>query len=211
VGGTESLNLDIRVIAATHRDLEKMMNQGRFRQDLYFRLKVFPVIIPPLRERISDIPSLVHHFLQKKSAQMKLGFTPKLTTGATDRLMAYSWPGNVRELENAVERALILSKGEPLSFREMVIPDSDALVGPEQGQLMTTSYIKPDDEEFPSLDRAMMKHIQKGLIMAKGKVEGKGGAAELLEINPRTLRHRMKKLGIPFGRKVKRKNQTDPG
>ena len=82
---------------------------------------------------------------------------------------------------------------------------------PNRGQLRTTSYIKPDDEEFPSLDRAMMKHIQKGLIMAKGKVEGKGGAAELLEINPRTLRHRMKKLGIPFGRKVKRKNQTDPG
>jgi transcriptional regulator with GAF, ATPase, and Fis domain len=126
VGGSESLDLDIRVLAATNRNLDKMMQEGRFRQDLYFRLTVFPVIIPPLRERRSDIPSLVHHFLQKNSTQMKLPFIPRLTTEATDRLMTYSWAGNVRELENAVERALILSKGNPLSFKEIIVPDAES-------------------------------------------------------------------------------------
>ncbi len=205
VGGTEAINLDIRVIAATHRDLDRMMNEGRFRQDLFFRLKVFPIIIPPLRERKSDIPSLVHYFLQKKSLQMKVGFTPRLTTDATDRLMGYSWPGNVRELENAVERALILSRGEPLSFRETIFPDSNCLPGPEHGDPKIKSDIQTGAEESMNLDAAMTQHIQKALDMAKGKVEGKGGASQLLEINPRTLRHRMKRLGIPFGRKAKGK------
>ncbi|OGR25642.1 MAG: Fis family transcriptional regulator [Desulfobacterales bacterium RIFOXYA12_FULL_46_15] len=203
VGGKGPISLDIRVIAATHRDLDKMMDQGRFRQDLFFRLKVFPIFIPPLRERKSDIPSLVHHFLQKKSTQMNLRFTPKLTTEAIDNLLGYHWPGNVRELENTVERALILSHGKPISFEGIVFPGSDSK---PLGAFHTLK--KNKDSELPckdtlNLDSVMEQHIKRVLTIAGGRVDGKGGAAELLQINPRTLRHRMKKLKIPFGRGAK--------
>ncbi|HOO90053.1 MAG TPA: sigma 54-interacting transcriptional regulator [Syntrophales bacterium] len=193
VGGTESLSVDIRVIAATHRDLPQMIAQGRFREDLYFRLKVFPIEIPPLRERSGDIPALVQHFLLKKSREMKLGSVPALASRALDLLMTYNWPGNVRELENAVERALILSHGKPLVFADFdhappPVPDS-----------------APSDTKVPlPLDQAMGEHILRVLTMTGGKVEGSDGAAELLGINPGTLRHRMRKLGIPFGRNVKK-------
>jgi transcriptional regulator with GAF, ATPase, and Fis domain len=119
VGGTETVSVDIRVIAATHRDLPQMVTDGRFRDDLYFRLSVFPIAVPPLRERRDDIPVLVDHFLRLKGKQMALGYVPPLAPGALDRLLGYAWPGNVRELENAVERALILSRGEPLAFEEL--------------------------------------------------------------------------------------------
>jgi transcriptional regulator with GAF, ATPase, and Fis domain len=192
VGGTESLSVDIRVIAATHRDLPHMIAQGRFREDLYFRLKVFPILIPPLRERRGDIPALVQHFLHKKSREMKLGYEPTLAAGALDRLMAYDWPGNVRELENAVERALILSQGKPLAFADL---DSSPHPVPE--------HVAANKDEPLTLDQVMGRHIRNVLKMTGGKVEGKEGAAELLGLNPGTLRHRMRKLGIPFGRNVK--------
>ena len=116
VGATETTHVDIRVIAATHRNLDGLVSMGRFRQDLLFRLKVFPIVIPPLRDRKGDIPSLVQHFVRIKSLDMKLGTIPPLAPGAMDKLMDYSWPGNVRELENAVERALILSGGKKTGF-----------------------------------------------------------------------------------------------
>jgi transcriptional regulator with GAF, ATPase, and Fis domain len=203
VGGTEIIPINLRVIAATHRDLEKMMAQGRFRDDLYYRLKVFPILIPPLRNRASDIPALVQHFIQKKVIDMKLAAMPSLSPGAVDRLLAYHWPGNVRELENAVERALIQNKDGVLTFGEISQPDMDDSshfqVRPDTGALLNLKSM--------SLDRAMASHIKHALKFSKGKVEGKGGAAEILEINPRTLRHRMKKLGVPFGRKAKKSVQ----
>ncbi|MBE9574080.1 MAG: sigma-54-dependent Fis family transcriptional regulator, partial [Proteobacteria bacterium] len=122
VGGTEPIKVDIRVIAATNSDLEVMIRDRKFREDLYFRLKVFPIAIPPLRDRKGDISSLVQHFMQKKSREMGLVDMPTLEPGALARLMAYPWPGNVRELENAVERALILSRGEPLAFGDLQAP-----------------------------------------------------------------------------------------
>jgi len=198
IGGAESLSLDIRVIAATHRDLKKMMEEGNFREDLYFRLAVFPIQIPTLRERKSDIPSLVQHFLQKKSVQMKLNSPPKLAPDAIDRLVAYSWPGNVRELENAIERALILNQGEPITFPEISFGES----GKSTNKMAESPVHSMRGGESISLETAMANHIRKALSLAKGKVNGRGGAAELLEINPRTLRHRMRKLGIPFGRKA---------
>ena len=97
VGGTEEIPLDIRIIAATHRNLESMMREGRFREDLYFRLRVFPVTIPPLRERLGDIPGFVQYFITKRAREMGLVDIPTLAPGAIDRLMSYSWPGNVRE------------------------------------------------------------------------------------------------------------------
>jgi len=195
VGGTETIPVDIRVIAATHRNLSKMLLEGSFREDLYFRLKVFPITIPPLRDRVIDIPALVSHFIQKKSIEMKLGSIPALAPGQIDQLMAYPWPGNVRELENAVERALILYDGKHLVFE-----------GIESGNISKTQPMivsHSEDGQSYNLDDAASLHIQKALSAAKGKVNGPGGAAELLGINPMTLRHRMKKLGISFGRKSK--------
>ncbi len=199
VGGTETLRIDIRVIAATHRNLEEMLAQGHFREDLYYRLKVFPILIPPLRKRASDIPALVQHFIQKKVLDMKLGIMPSIAPAAIDQLLAYQWPGNVRELENAVERSLILNKDGVLTFDEIKLSNINQSI-PFQTQSNKTPMI---NGESMSLDRTMARHIRRALSISNGKVEGKGGAAELLEINPRTLRHRMKKLGVPFGRKAK--------
>jgi len=191
IGGTEPITVDIRVIAATHRDLKKMIREEKFREDLYFRLHVFPVEIPPLRQREGDIPSLVHHFVQKKSRELKLTAIPKLESNAYDQLLAYHWPGNVRELENAVERAIILNREGPLSFSFLLSQENDE--NSSKPALKTT--------ESYNLDKVTGDHIQCVLKIANGKVEGPQGAAELLGINPGTLRHRMRKLGISFGRK----------
>ncbi|MCG8564742.1 MAG: sigma-54 dependent transcriptional regulator [Desulfobacterales bacterium] len=200
VGGNETIELDIRVVAATHRNLEAMMKTNAFRQDLYFRLNVFPILIPPLRERKSDIPSLVQHFLQKKSTQLNYTFPHHLTAGAMDRLTAYDWPGNVRELEHAVERALILSNGNPMSFRE-ILPGPGDEPGPA-----SKAPAPPDSSDLEpdmNLDAAMARHIRRALFQTRGKINGETGAAKLLGINPHTLRHRLRKLDIPFGKAAK--------
>jgi transcriptional regulator with GAF, ATPase, and Fis domain len=198
VGGTEPIKVDIRVIAATHRDLEAMIAEGRFRDDLYFRLKVFPIVIPPIRERKGDIPSLVHYFIQKKSREIGMREMPPLARGALEALMAYPWPGNVRELENAVERALILSGGEPVEFRDLL--QAPAAGGAAGGSTGTPQL---DQEDTLALDEVVSGHIRKVLEMTEGRVGGEKGAARLLKINPSTLRKRMRKLGIPFGRKAR--------
>ena len=203
VGGTEPIKVDIRVIAATHRDLETMIKDGTFREDLYFRLNVFPIIIPPLRERTGDIPSLVQYFMQKKSREIGRKGIPSLAPGALEQLIAYPWPGNVRELENTVERTLILNQGELLAFHNLHI-----LLKPElrieQG-VGSKIHSSPQRKDSLALDEVVSKHIRQVLDMAGSKVEGAGGAADLLQINPSTLRKRMRKLGIPFGRKAKQK------
>jgi transcriptional regulator with GAF, ATPase, and Fis domain len=191
VGGSRKIGVDIRIIAATHQDLDKMVNHGSFRADLLFRLKVFPINIPALRERKEDLPALVLHFIEKKSKELQIPVPHKLATGAIEKLRAYSWPGNVRELENVVERALILNKDGIIRFDEILWSDK-----PEEGSLFT----KPN-EKILHLETVNSMHIRKALEMARGKINGPGGAAEILSINPNTLRHRMKKLGIPFGRK----------
>jgi len=190
VGGSKTIPVDIRVIAATHRSLEEMVQSRQFRADLLFRLNVFPIVIPPLRERRGDIPGLVHHFIDWKSKELKLHPPPKLVSGAIDHLLAYHWPGNVRELENVVERALILNKSGPISFDHLIMApieeESSALSNRGKGPL--------------KLDEVVSGHIRQVLRMTKGKVHGPGGAAELLDINPSTLRNRMNKLGVPYGR-----------
>jgi transcriptional regulator with GAF, ATPase, and Fis domain len=191
VGGAEVLPVDIRVIAATHRNLEAMLANGKFREDLYFRLKVFPVLIPTLRERLADIPALVQHFMTKRAREMGLVEVPTLAPGAIDKLMNYSWPGNVRELHNAVERTLILSRGKPLVFDDI----GDAVLR----MAITTPPV--NNEEMSTLDNVISNHIIHALKAAGGRVGGEEGAAKLLEMNPSTLRTKMKKIGIPFGRK----------
>jgi len=192
VGGSRAIPVDIRIIAATHRNLREMVRAGQFREDLWFRLNVFPINVPPLRARKEDIPSLLHHFLGKKSYELKLAAIPDLAPGALDRLMNYAWPGNVRELENVVERELILNRGALLGFKTVAVGDDEA------GRPGAEGARRP-----LSLDAVSADHIRSVLKMAAGVVHGPGGAAALLGINPSTLRSRMKKLGIPYGRQQK--------
>ncbi|BBO90142.1 sigma 54-interacting transcriptional regulator [Desulfosarcina ovata] len=194
VGGTRPIPVDVRIITATHQNLEEMIKTRQFREDLWFRLNIFPITIPPLRHRKEDIPTLFHHFLQKKAKELRIHTLPPVTARAIERLQAYHWPGNVRELENLVERTLIRSRGQ----NENAGLEIEFLGGVE-----TPQDIQPVGETNPAilaLDQAMAEHIKRVLRMTKGKIYGPDGAAELLVINPNTLRSRMKKLNIPFGR-----------
>ena len=194
VGGTNTISVDIRLIAATNRNLEEMVKTKQFREDLWFRLNVFPIRIPPLRERKGDIPALVHHFGERKSRELRMPASPPLAAGVIDRLMAYHWPGNVREVENVIERALILGKGTPLTLDEL-----------SGGKPDRSSSIPGGTQDAPlRLDEVVSQHIRRVLEMTNGKVHGKGGAAEVLAINPSTLRNRMNQLGIPYGRRSAR-------
>ncbi len=191
IGSTDTKKVDIRVIAATHRDLDAMVSNGDFRQDLLYRLKVFPIAIPPLRERKSDIPALAQYFFQKKGRELGIKRTPEITQEFLDRLLSYHWPGNVRELENLIERSLILNRGTASSFEDYLSIETvtDCL-----------HINKPADEVLP-LDEAMKRHIQKAMELCRGKIEGNAGVADLLKIKPNTLRARMRKLGIKYGKK----------
>jgi transcriptional regulator with GAF, ATPase, and Fis domain len=190
VGGQEAVNVDVRIVSATNRDLESLVENRQFREDLYFRLNVFPILVPPLRERMNDIPILLHHFIQKKATEMVLPDMPTLSPGEIDRLMRYDWPGNVRELENAVERAIILSRSKYLRFDNII--DCPGLL---------SEHIPEVEQASQRLDELQARHIEAVLNKVGRRVSGRGGAADLLGINPNTLRHRMRKLGIRFGRK----------
>jgi len=193
VGGATCIPVDVRIISATNRNLEEMIVSGRFREDLWFRLNVFPIMIPPLRQRKEDIPALVHHLIERKSKELKLAERPVLATGAIDRLMAYDWPGNVRELENLVERALIQSRGGMLSFEPLLARQVPG------GREVTRGAGR--NRTLFSLEEINAQHIRQALEMAGGKINGPGGAAQILGLHPNTLRNRMNKLGIPYGRR----------
>ncbi|MBU3915498.1 sigma 54-interacting transcriptional regulator [bacterium] len=193
VGGSKSVKVDIRVIAATNRNLESLIKEGSFRKDLYFRLSVFPVSIPPLRERKDDIPAFVQHFIQMKYRKMGIKEFPELASGAIKQLKSYDWPGNVRELENVVEKAMIMYREGPLRFEGFKMPKEDVpfLTLQNQGN---ASYL---------LDEVVAEHIRRTLTITNGKINGSGGAAELMGIHPSTLRHKLRKMGIDFGKKGK--------
>jgi DNA-binding NtrC family response regulator len=178
VGGLEELQADIRVIAATNQDLTKAVAEGRFREDLYYRINVIPIVLPPLRERREDIPLLADHFLTKYTEQMGKSITG-IAHSALELLMVHDWPGNIRELENVVERALIHTSGSSLTLLEgsLEAPDVQTEVG-------TT---------LMSVERA---HIEEVLQDCRWRINGIGNAAERLGLHPNTLRFRMKKLGI---------------
>ena len=186
VGGTDAIKIDIRIIAATNRNLEEMVEKGEFREDLWFRLNVFPISIPPLKSRKADIPSLVHHFIGQKAKKINRTDHLALAPGSIDLLMGYDWPGNVRELENIIERALILNREGPITFDNLVTSPK------------TTTSAEPTNQEYRirTMDEMISDHIKTALDQAKGRIQGAGGAAELLDMNANTLRSRMKKLGI---------------
>jgi transcriptional regulator with GAF, ATPase, and Fis domain len=191
VGGSPPIRLDIRVIAATHRDLQAMVRQGAFREDLLFRVNAFPIPIPPLRRRREDIPLLVAHFIRKKSRELGIHFPPQPSPQALARLAEQPWPGNVRELENVVERALIQHRRGPLAF-----PAGDPL------QPGSAGLEEPaGTEAMAPLEAVLAAHIARALSRTGGRINGPRGAAALLGIHPNTLRHRMTRLGIPYGRR----------
>lgn len=194
VGGSSPIPVDIRIIAATHRNLEDMINRGEFREDLWFRLNVFPITIPPLRHRTMDIPELVHYFIERKSREMNLHPLKRPAPGSIEKLQAYHWPGNIRELENTIERALIRSTAQG----DADLRFSDDLSEAEKPTTPTGTE-QPATEIRP-LDDVIKTHIRFALQATGGKVKGKNGAAKQLGIHPSTLRNRMDKLGIRYGR-----------
>jgi len=198
VGGKRPIPVDIRVIAATHRNLQSMVAQGSFREDLWYRLSGFPIVVPPVRQRREDVPALTRHFVTVRSRDLGLGVPPSIAPGALLRLMEYDWPGNVRELENLVERELILHREGPLTF-STVLPDS--------AQKNVPPVAGGGRPPYPlNLDEANAMHITEVLKLADGKIDGPGGAAELLGINPSTLRSRLEKLGVSYRRRARDRN-----
>ncbi len=180
VGGTETIKVDVRVIAATNRDLEKMVEAGTFRADLFYRLNVFPLRIPPLRERTEDIPELLSHFLIMSSRKVGRHITD-VSSDSLNRLMNYHWPGNIRELQNIIERATILSDGPIVEVA---------------GILLGSHSSKQSQGRSKNLADVEKEHITRVLEDTSWAIEGKNGAAAILGLAPSTLRSRMTKFGI---------------
>jgi len=179
LGGAKTIRSDFRLIAATNRNLEKEVKAGNFRSDLYYRLNVFPIYVPPLRERMEDTPLLAHYFLKIYSDKMGKSFDG-INDTEIHRLIEYDWPGNVRELENIMERSTILS-----SVPNFTVPVLSA------GMTGTISK-----ETLLPLKKVEQQHILKVLQKTNWRIRGSGGAAKILEIKPTTLEFRMKKLGL---------------
>jgi transcriptional regulator with GAF, ATPase, and Fis domain len=199
VGSSRTIKVDVRVVAATNRDLRRCIRDGEFREDLYYRLAVFPVELPPLRARTEDIPLLVQFFVQKYAPRVGRrveGVDPETLAA----LMRYSWPGNIRELENLVERALILNSGATLK----IAPELLALHAPEPAAapavVALAAIAAPpqpgEDTADTGLHAVQREHILRVLRSTRWVIEGNAGAAVKLGLKPATLRHRMKKLGI---------------
>ncbi|MEA2116227.1 MAG: sigma 54-interacting transcriptional regulator [Thermodesulfobacteriota bacterium] len=180
LGSPQCVKVDVRVIAATARDLGDDVSKRRFREDLFYRLNVFPIIIPPLKQRRDDIPLLAQYFVEKYSRKMgkKIDRIPKATL---EKMMTYSWPGNVRELEHLVERSIIISSGNTLALSD---------------QCFSMSPSASENSTMKDLQSVERDHIQDVLSQTNWKIEGVGGAASILNIHPSTLRFRLKKLGI---------------
>ena len=204
VGSNKTIHVNVRIIAATNRNLEECVAAGRFRSDLFYRLNVFPLELPPLRNRRSDIPQLVDFFLQRFANKFgrKIDSVQKETM---DLLMEYPWPGNIRELQNIIERAVVLASGLVLSVDPAFLPRTPAL-----GDLSHVSSAKPPKADppiaenstrstetlFPSLEHMERDHILAALNRTAGVIDGPKGAARILNLHPNTLRSKMSKLGI---------------
>jgi formate hydrogenlyase transcriptional activator len=187
LGSSRTIKTDARLVAATNCDLAEMVEGKKFRSDLFYRLNVFPIMIPPLRERTGDIPLLVSYFTQKHAGRMnkKIQSIPVQTMEA---LSSYHWPGNVRELENFVERSVILSRGSELQSPLKELQSSLDVSGDGQSS--------PTGSKLTTMDEMERAYIEEVLRHTNGSIGGKGGAAEILGMPASTLRGRMKKLGV---------------
>lgn len=201
VGGRQPIHVDVRIVAATHRDLASMVKAGSFREDLWYRINVFPMLLPKLMERIEDIPALVRHLVSRASVRFCL---PAVEPTPEDiaLLSCYSWPGNIRELGAVIDRAMILGNGKRLEVAsalgqglkptELHMGDRSEVVVERKSTAAVQASIA-SASMLPTLDDVMLEHIRQVLTLTRGRVEGAGGAAERLGINPHTLRARMRK------------------
>jgi formate hydrogenlyase transcriptional activator len=203
IGISKTVKVDVRIIAATNRDLNAAVAEGKFRRDLYYRLNVFPIHIPPLRERTADLPLLVTFFLQRFAK--KFGKPVKrLLEDTMHRLAAYAWPGNIRELQNVIERAILLSPGDTLQLAPDFGPvpvhagvPAAASVSHSQAEVPALASAKSTTAaEGGSLEDVERRHIEAVLAQTNWMIEGERGAAKILNLNPSTLRSRMQKLGV---------------
>ena len=205
VGGQHPIRVDVRIVAATHRDLAAMVKAGTFREDLWYRINVFPILLPRLRERIEDIPALARHFAQRAANRFGLSLVEPMPADM-QLLTSYNWPGNIRELGAVIDRAAILGNGQRLEVAKALgvgtvpsppLPSGVTLFEVVPEPLSSGPGRPPDDM---SLNAAMKRHIEQALVIARGRIEGSRGAAALLGINPHTLRARMRKLRIDWSR-----------
>jgi transcriptional regulator with GAF, ATPase, and Fis domain len=200
----------VRIVAATHRDLAGMVNARAFREDLWYRINVFPILLPRLRERSGDIPALARHFAHKAAVRFGL---PVVEPGLRELelLTAYHWPGNIRELGAVIDRAAILGNGQTLEVERSLglslpirAPDAGERtappVTPAENRVRAPSEREMDPHSVRPLTAAMREHIERALSATRGRIEGRSGAAQLLGINPHTLRARMRKLQIEWQR-----------
>lgn len=195
VGSEQELAVDVRIVAATHRDLPSLVQEGRFREDLWYRIAVFPIILPPLRERPMDIPALALHFMQRAADRLGVR-VPPLDDNAIARLRGYAWPGNVRELAAVIERAIILGQGAHLDL-DHALGTITGTVTPSVRPLSANGPAPPHPKiALDSLDQAIAAHITHALTLCEGRIDGPHGAARLLRLNSSTLRSKMRKLGI---------------
>jgi transcriptional regulator with GAF, ATPase, and Fis domain len=178
-GGKDVLVSDFRLVAATNRNLEQEVQAGRFREDLYYRINVIPLLIPPLRERKEDIPLLVHHFLSLNNTKQGANIV-KVKQETIDTLIRHNWPGNIRELENVIQRGLIVGTGSYFHLPPLRAVEPNTTEG----------------NKFKTLKEQERTHIMQALQQSRWKINGPGGAAQILDINASTLAFRMKKLGI---------------
>ncbi len=185
IGGKATIKTDVRIIAATNRDLVKQMEEGQFRTDLYYRLNIFPITLPPLRDRREDIPLLAAHFVHRFSKKAGKVIN-NISSKALQQLMNYSWPGNIRELEHVLERSILMASGD--TVKEIYLPMKKAVTDavPLESEAFKIQTIKEHEKEY----------ILKVLKYVKGRITGRDGAAELLGVPPSTLNSRIKKLGI---------------
>jgi formate hydrogenlyase transcriptional activator len=199
VGGSEPIKIDVRVIAATNRDLAKAIRDGKFREDLFYRLNVFPIALPPLRERTGDLPLLVQFLVAKFGA--RVGRRIEAIEKATmERLEGYRWPGNIRELENILERAIILSNGSTLTIDSEVFGQpTTASLGRNTVDLGAAETSARSSESLEAMER---NHILSVLSQTAWVIDGPKGAARILDLHPNTLRSRMKKLGLKRGTRI---------
>ena len=198
VGGQQPITVDVRIVAATHRDLSGMVREAKFREDLWYRLAVFPISLPLLRERPEDIPALARHFAQR--AATRFGLTPLMPSAEDLRLLvSYPWPGNVRELGTVLDRAAILGDGRKLEVATALGVGTGRETLPPEPLPAAPARARVPTQILP-LDAAMKRHIESALSATGGRIEGPHGAAAVLEINPHTLRAGMRKLGIDWNR-----------
>jgi hydrogenase-4 transcriptional activator len=219
VGGEALIHVDVRIIAATHRDLASMVQQRSFREDLWYRINMFPILLPRLCERIEDIPALARHFARRAASKFGLPYVD-LNPAEIKQLIDYRWPGNIRELQAVMDRAVILGRGTHLEIASAlglgsapkydlgvesdeptfyeVIPEQVVRQSIPQDSARKEPLRVSESEPLLTLDDAVRKHIERALQKARGQIEGRRGAAKLLNINPHTLRAKMRKLGIEW-------------